>query len=133
MDDLLAQWLARVEARALTWPHTRQLWVDYTRMGDGVAQYRLRITLLDDSLLQCVERVSALPGRRLRIDKYSFHWQHPDGALLRRWDNAPHHPEISSFPHHLHNGTEDNVLPHEAIDFFGVLGALEKVLAEQAA
>jgi hypothetical protein len=24
--------------------------------------------------------------------------------MIVRWDNAPHHPEIQSFPHHKHVG-----------------------------
>jgi len=38
-----------------------------------------------------------------KID-YSFHWQNKEKKLIKRWDNAPHHKEIETFPHHLHNG-----------------------------
>jgi hypothetical protein len=34
--------------------------------------------------------------------KYSFHWQGRNGNLISRWDNSPHHKEISTFPHHCH-------------------------------
>ena len=33
---------------------------------------------------------------------YSFHWQKKDGELITRWDNAPNHQEIKTFPHHVH-------------------------------
>jgi hypothetical protein len=33
---------------------------------------------------------------------YSFHWQKETGELIARWDNAPHHQEIVTFPHHIH-------------------------------
>lgn len=33
---------------------------------------------------------------------YSFHWQDKEGTLIARWDNAPHHPEIGTYPHHIH-------------------------------
>ena len=36
--------------------------------------------------------------------KYSFHWQATDGELIIRWDNAPHHPELSTHPDHKHIG-----------------------------
>jgi hypothetical protein len=26
----------------------------------------------------------------------------PTGETLQGWDNAPHHPEVATFPHHLH-------------------------------
>lgn len=38
--------------------------------------------------------------------KYSYHWQSTDGKLLIRWDNAPHHPEIDTYPDHKHIGEE---------------------------
>ncbi|HMF34887.1 MAG TPA: DUF6516 family protein [Candidatus Lokiarchaeia archaeon] len=41
--------------------------------------------------------------------RYSYHWQNPDGTLIIRWDNAPHHPELRSFPNHKHNsGVEES-------------------------
>lgn len=34
--------------------------------------------------------------------KYSYHWQDGDGTLRARWDNSPHHSQLSTYPHHLH-------------------------------
>jgi uncharacterized protein DUF6516 len=36
--------------------------------------------------------------------KYSYHWQTQTGVFLLRWDDAPHYPEIPTFPHHKHEG-----------------------------
>jgi hypothetical protein len=33
---------------------------------------------------------------------YSFHYQDKKNALIFRYDNAEHHPEIPSYPHHKH-------------------------------
>lgn len=38
------------------------------------------------------------------IEKYSFHYRDRQGLMLFRYDNAPHHPELSSFPDHKHIG-----------------------------
>lgn len=124
MDDALAQWLSSVEAYLLAWSYSRQVVVGYGETGNGVAQYRLRVTLQNGSMLQCVERAHVKSGGLL-IEKYSFHWQRADGSLIRRWDNAPHHPEITSFPNHLHEGDENHVLAHEAVDVFQVLEKIE--------
>ena len=35
---------------------------------------------------------------------YSFHWQDVRGSLLIRWDDAPHHRHLSTFPYHKHIG-----------------------------
>ncbi|MEA3254956.1 MAG: DUF6516 family protein, partial [Candidatus Altiarchaeota archaeon] len=34
--------------------------------------------------------------------KYKYHWQDREGNLIARWDNVPHHPGVSTFPHHRH-------------------------------
>jgi hypothetical protein len=33
---------------------------------------------------------------------YSYHWQTPKGKIIVRWDNAPHHKDISTFTNHKH-------------------------------
>ena len=124
VDDDLEQWHARVFAHLLAWPLSRHVDVIYAESGDGVAQYRIRVSLVDGSLLQCVERVRANHGK-LFTEKYSFHWQRDDGSLIFRWDNAPHHREISSFPDHLHASDETNVAPHAAVDVFAVMELIE--------
>ncbi|MEA2039571.1 MAG: DUF6516 family protein [Thermodesulfobacteriota bacterium] len=34
--------------------------------------------------------------------RYRYHYMNGDGALIFRYDNVPHHTEISTFPHHKH-------------------------------
>jgi len=40
--------------------------------------------------------------------KYSFHWQMKTEII--RIDTAPHHRNISTYPRHMHSGTEENVI-----------------------
>lgn len=42
--------------------------------------------------------------------RYSYHWQRGGGETWR-FDNAPHHPEVPTYPHHLHYGLSGQVLP----------------------
>ena len=35
---------------------------------------------------------------------FSYHWQSSEGNLLIRWDDAPHHRHLSTFPYHKHIG-----------------------------
>jgi len=65
---------------------------------------RVVIKLPDDSVMHCFEYV--LSDGSIGISKYSFHWQDVAGNLICRWDNAPHHPEISTHPHHKHLGKQ---------------------------
>ncbi|MEO6284185.1 MAG: DUF6516 family protein [Dyadobacter sp.] len=60
----------------------------------------LEVHFIDHSILYVREFVE--PERR----KYSFHWQKNSGEVITRWDNAPHFPKISTFPHHKHLGDE---------------------------
>ncbi|NCO39019.1 MAG: hypothetical protein COZ06_37025 [Armatimonadetes bacterium CG_4_10_14_3_um_filter_66_18] len=34
--------------------------------------------------------------------RYRFHCSRPDGTLIFRYDNSPHHPQLATFPHHRH-------------------------------
>lgn len=53
--------------------------------------------------------------------KYSYHWQSDENKLIVRWDNAPHHLSIATFPHHKHVGAEDNILSSSEISILDVL------------
>jgi hypothetical protein len=45
---------------------------------------------------------------------YSYHWEHRrQSGKIYRWDNAPHHPEASTFPKHFHDGDEPTVTGSE--------------------
>jgi len=59
---------------------------------------RIRLTLVDGSWIEVRYPVE---------DKFSFHWQR--GEKIYRIDMAPHHREISTFPRHIHFGSEDNI------------------------
>jgi len=72
------------------------------RQWPGGLYYKLKIVFSDQSILFVREYVDESDRN------YSFHWQDKDGHLITRWDNAPHHHNIATFPHHKHD-KEDNV------------------------
>jgi len=91
--------------------------------GDmGMLRYRL--TLCDSSLLEMFEFFQIVK-EKVQVIKYSFHWQDMTGQLMKRWDNASHHPELSTSPHHVHDGKEGNVRPHGPIRAEEVLNLIE--------
>jgi len=81
---------------------------------------RYRLTLINDGLLELTERVE-VQAEEIVVTKYRHHWQNQEGFLIKRWDNAPHHPQVASFPHHLHDGSEDNVVAHPPVHALQVL------------
>ncbi|BDZ71409.1 toxin-antitoxin system TumE family protein [Methanobacterium petrolearium] len=41
---------------------------------------------------------------------YSYHWeQRSKRGLINRWDNAPDHKHLETFPHHFHAGNDETV------------------------
>ena len=79
------------EHRTLTNRHDRQL-----------SDYKARLTLVDASILEFSEIIVFGIQKR----KYSFQWMDANFDLIMRWDNALHHPQIATFPHHKHVGDE---------------------------
>lgn len=93
--------------------------------GDrGVWRYRL--TLQDKSFVEMFEFFE-IQSDRVKVIKYSFHWQKDNGQLIKRWDNAAHHPEIETYPHHLHDGAEDVVFAYQPVSFEEIL----QIISEQ--
>ncbi|MCK4491669.1 MAG: hypothetical protein KAU03_03540 [Candidatus Altiarchaeales archaeon] len=56
--------------------------------------------------------------------RYKYHWQDKEGNLIARWDNVPHHPEVSSFPHHRH--VKDKVQESKEMGLGEVLGLIRE-------
>jgi Family of unknown function (DUF6516) len=83
----------------------------------NVQLLRVRAELIDGSLLYVREAIFP------HTSKYAYHWQTSTGEMLLRWDNAPHHPEIPTHPHHKHDG--EQIGPTARV-------SIEDVLAELA-
>ncbi len=60
----------------------------------------LRVLFVDGSFMEI----------RISEEKYSFHYDRRmvDGRIFRL-DNAPHHKEVKTYPHHFHNAGEEAV------------------------
>jgi hypothetical protein len=37
--------------------------------------------------------------------RYTYHYQDASGEMIFRYDNAPHHPNVPTHPHHKHVGS----------------------------
>jgi len=44
--------------------------------------------------------------------RYNVHLQDSAGRCVFRYDNAPHYPELSTFPDHKHVGQDEQPEPH---------------------
>ena len=90
--------------------------------GDGFLRARAVIT--DGSLFE-ISMYWQLTEDDVELVAYRFHWQNEKTQLIKRWDNAKHHPEIKTFPFHVHVGKEETVKKSDAMDLLDVLKVLE--------
>ena len=60
---------------------------------------RVHLDFIDDTFMEIQYPIDT---------KYSFHWQR-DSEIFRV-DTAPHHKNIATYPRHMHEGAEDNVI-----------------------
>jgi hypothetical protein len=88
--------------------------------------YPYRIMLANGGFIEMTERVLEVHGT-LEVTKYRHHWQDGSSVLIKRWDYAPHHPAVETFPHHMRAGAGDGVVSPSAITG---LEALRRILTK---
>ena len=49
-------------------------------------------------------------------------------SIVFRYDNAPHHPDVATHPHHKHIGPLDRLAPADAPTLGQVLAEIEEAL-----
>lgn len=86
--------------------------------------FRYKIHYSNGNILEAYQKFQ-LQSQHIVPIKYSFHLQNKDNILIKRWDNAPHHPELENFPNHIHE-TEDIVIPGQIITLEDVLSIIEQ-------
>lgn len=67
---------------------------------------RFRLTFTDGSRLHVSE-----DWQSGMLGAYSYYWLDPTDNLIIGWDNAPHHANIASHPHHKHIAVQANRQP----------------------
>ncbi len=61
--------------------------------------------------------------------QYQFHYMDERNNLISRWDNAPHHKELRTFPHHVH--LPDGVKGNKPVKLIDVLDKIEDIVIER--
>ncbi len=84
---------------------------------------RIKGKTLDGKTFEAFEYVTE-KEKKLSFKSYSFHLQDKKGKLVKRWDNAPHHKEIPTYPFHLHEG--EKIIPSRSLNFSEFINYLEK-------
>lgn len=82
-------------------PHVLRIDMQFEEIDVNECYVRGVLTLIGDFELHVAEYVITEPI--VTRPKYRYHLQSTAGDLISRWDNAPHHPDISTFPDHRHD------------------------------
>jgi hypothetical protein len=88
------------------------------------AAFHASIVFIDGSRL--IVRFSLRADGDVEEYDYAYQYLDPQGSQVFRYDDAPHHPEIATHPHHLHRGSEDTVyaLDLDHVDFVTVFNKI---------
>lgn len=99
--------------------------ITYEKRGTYEGFIRGRIRFIDNSILFWREFIDV----EIKEDRLLYVYQYMECSkkLIFRYDNTGHHKKLNlpTYPHHKHEGTEDNVIPSEAVDLAKVLQEIE--------
>lgn len=70
--------------------------VDFEVLSEDFGILKGALRFINGDVLELMELVSR--GGHY----YRFHWMDAKKRLITRWDNAPHHKEVSTHPFHMH-------------------------------
>jgi hypothetical protein len=82
------------------------------------------LTLIDGSEPRFLEYVRIIGGQA-KVLRYRFQWQTEEG-FIARWNNAPHHREVETFPNHKHVRGEEGPKPSRETNLASVLKEIEE-------
>jgi hypothetical protein len=121
----LRTYLARLEDTL----RSRQDFMIMELLSDTIATdalFRAHIRFYDNSTLYAAEDLESTGERGIQRLEYAFHYQASDNALIFRYDNSPHYPDLLTFPSHKH--TPDGVIAAEPPDLADVLREIDGLL-----
>ena len=97
----------------------------YFGPGEETVYLKGQITIIDSSTLE-ISIFATESSEKLSIDKYRLHYMNNAGQMLFRYDNAPHHPEIDTYPHHKH--TSDKIVPSTMPSLKDILNEISAII-----
>jgi len=124
----LHHYLARIHATLLSRQEVTIEELEIFDRSDKVGQSSELYAVLrfyDNSQLQIMEKL-VVEAFALLKTRYAYHYQQADATLVFRYDNAPHHPEVETHPHHKHIGAV--VVSCAPPDISEVLREIDKIL-----
>ncbi len=125
-----AEYLDQVKVRLLTDSIVDEFHIRRERSTLTDAHLRVRVVLVDGSMLEFSEYVTRTSSGEIEVVVYSYHWDSAAQKLICRWDNTPHFPGLPGFPHHVHDGPTQGVESSQPMTIFLVLDKIREALAQ---
>ena len=89
---------------------------------------RARLRLTNGDFVEVAE-FFMIDQEKTRTVEYRYQWMDSmKHGLRKRWDNAPHHPELPNFPHHVHVKDEKRIEPGVLMNIVELIDLLEQEL-----
>jgi hypothetical protein len=89
----------------------------------GIIEGRLKFH--NGSLLE-FDEVIILRNEQIVMLRYAYHYQNESAEVIFRYDNAPHYPNILTYPYHKHVGSA--VEPAKILDLSDILREIEQLI-----
>ncbi len=102
-------------------PHVISFEIAFEEIDQNECYIRGKLQLTGGWELHIAEYV--ITGPTFERTKYRYHLQNAEGKLVVRWDNAPHHRQVATFPHHRHDAA-GRVQESPAMDIEAILRAV---------
>ena len=123
----IPEYLNALKERLLSDPRFVSFQIKRERVGAIEGYWRGVVIFSDRSHLEFSEYFQSAAGETVHVVTYSYHWMQENGNCIKRWDNTPHHPELTGFPYHFHVGVSESV---SASDPRCLQDVLDEILTE---
>jgi hypothetical protein len=89
---------------------------------------RGEVNLRNGSILYCREFTNVKTAIERRM--YSYQYMDAFKNLIFRYDDVKHHKKLNlpNYPHHKHDGSEDNIISSNAPTLADILNEIERLL-----
>jgi len=98
--------------------------IEFNLVSEEMGIIKGKIVFVNSNVLDFMELVSA------EHTDYRFQFMNGNNRLIYRWDSAPHHKEITSFPFHLH--TPEGVRECEKVNLIEVFEIIKALMLKRA-
>lgn len=121
---LITEYFHKIESRVVECPNVVESTITKDKRSEYIGIIEGKIVFTDNSFLYFIEFVDV----KFDIEsyKYSYHYQDCQGCLIFRYDMAPHHKNIKTFPHHKHI-SNDQVIESTCPTLSQVLDEIENL------